>query len=148
MDEKDIAIKITGLKKRYRLGVIGGGYASALTDAGFTVDCITKNPEDIAYAKQHGMIRYGTCEVEPTLVAEAQLIIFALYPTVFIDWIEQTNRKMGLPDGFDVIRDEDIPQMIAWARKEANPLYPVPVLMDQSVLASFYEKVADWRETP
>ena len=25
MDEKDIAIKITGLKKRYRLGVIGGG---------------------------------------------------------------------------------------------------------------------------
>ena len=25
MEEKDIAIKITGLKKRYRLGVIGGG---------------------------------------------------------------------------------------------------------------------------
>ena len=46
----------------------------------------------------------------------------------FIDWIEQTNRKMGLPDGFDVIRDEDIPQMIAWAKKEANPLYPVPVV--------------------
>ena len=46
----------------------------------------------------------------------------------FIAWIEQTNAKMGLPDGFDVIRDEDIPQMIAWARKEANPLYPVPVV--------------------
>ena len=25
MEEKDIAIQITGLKKRYRLGVIGGG---------------------------------------------------------------------------------------------------------------------------
>lgn len=49
----------------------------------------------------------------------------------FIDWIEQTNRKMGLPDGFDMIRDEDIPQMIAWARKEANPLYPVPVVWGQ-----------------
>ena len=46
----------------------------------------------------------------------------------FIRWIEETNAKMGLPDGFDVIRDEDIPQMIAWARKEANPLYPVPVV--------------------
>ena len=46
----------------------------------------------------------------------------------FIKWIEETNAKMGLPDGFDVIRDEDIPQMIAWARKEANPLYPVPVV--------------------
>ena len=46
----------------------------------------------------------------------------------FIAWIEETNAKMGLPDSFDVIRDEDIPQMIAWARKEANPLYPVPVV--------------------
>ena len=46
----------------------------------------------------------------------------------FITWIEETNKKMGLPDGFDVIKDEDIPQMIAWARKEANPLYPVPVV--------------------
>ena len=46
----------------------------------------------------------------------------------FIAWIEETNKKMGLPDGFDVIKEEDIPQMIAWARKEANPLYPVPVV--------------------
>ena len=46
----------------------------------------------------------------------------------FIKWIEETNAKMGLPDGFDVIRDEDIDQMITWARKEANPLYPVPVV--------------------
>ena len=31
----------------------------------------------------------------------------------FIAWIEETNKKMGLPDGFDVIKDDDIPQMIA-----------------------------------
>ena len=35
---------------------------------------------------------------------------------------------MGLPDRFDVIQDKDIDQMIAWAKKEANPLYPVPVV--------------------
>lgn len=46
----------------------------------------------------------------------------------FIRWIEQTNAKMGLPDSFDMIQDEDIDQMITWARKEANPLYPVPVV--------------------
>ena len=46
----------------------------------------------------------------------------------FIKWIEETNAKMGLPDGFDVIKDEDIDQMITWAKKEANPLYPVPVV--------------------
>lgn len=46
----------------------------------------------------------------------------------FIAWIEETNKKMGLPSTFDCVRDEDIPQMIAWARKEANPLYPVPVV--------------------
>ena len=46
----------------------------------------------------------------------------------FIRWIEETNKKMGLPDKFDMIRDEDIDQMITWAKKEANPLYPVPVV--------------------
>ena len=46
----------------------------------------------------------------------------------FIKWIEETNEKMGLPNGFDMIKDEDIDQMIKWARKEANPLYPVPVV--------------------
>jgi alcohol dehydrogenase class IV len=46
----------------------------------------------------------------------------------FIRWIEETNEKMGLPDGFDVIKTEDIPQMITWAKREANPLYPVPVI--------------------
>ena len=46
----------------------------------------------------------------------------------FIRWIEETNKKMGLPDGFDVVQDKDIDQMITWAKKEANPLYPVPVV--------------------
>lgn len=43
-----------------------------------------------------------------------------------ISWIEETKTAMGLPQAFDFIRDEDIPQMIAWALEEANPLYPVP----------------------
>ena len=59
----------------------------------------------------------------------------------FIAWIEQTNAKMGLPDGFDVIRDEDIPQMIAWAKKEANPLYPVPVVWAEKDFRRLIESI-------
>lgn len=48
----------------------------------------------------------------------------------FVRWIEQTNAQMGLPAGFDQIRDEDVQQMIRWALREANPLYPVPVIWE------------------
>jgi alcohol dehydrogenase class IV/Fe-S-cluster-containing hydrogenase component 2 len=48
----------------------------------------------------------------------------------FIDAIYGLNKRMKIPSGFDFIKDEDIPQMIAWAKKEANPLYPVPVVYD------------------
>ena len=59
----------------------------------------------------------------------------------FIAWIEETNKKMGLPDGFDVIRDEDIDQMITWAKKEANPLYPVPVVWARKDFSRLIESI-------
>ena len=46
----------------------------------------------------------------------------------FIAWIDDMKKKMNLPAGFDCIKDEDIDQIIEWADKEANPLYPVPVI--------------------
>lgn len=45
----------------------------------------------------------------------------------FIQWIEDMKRQMDIPDKFDCIREEDIPQIIKWAMAEANPLYPTPV---------------------
>lgn len=80
---KDTKILIVGL------GVIGGSYAKALTDKGYNVSCITKEDSDIRYAIEHGMISYGTSEVEEELIASSELIIFALYPTTFIEWIEK-----------------------------------------------------------
>lgn len=50
----------------------------------------------------------------------------------FISWIEELKAKMNIPAGLDVIKDEDVPQIIAWAMKEANPLYPVPVVWDKA----------------
>ena len=80
---KDTNILIIGL------GVIGGSYAKALKDKGYKVNCITKEDSDVRYAYETGMISYGTTEVEEELVAKAGLIIFALYPTAFINWIEK-----------------------------------------------------------
>ena len=36
------------------------------------------------------------------------------------------------------IREEDIPALSHYADKEANPLYPVPKLMDAGELEQFY----------
>lgn len=73
------------------LGVIGGSYAQALTRAGYTVSCITRSEESIRYALERKMISYGTTRVEPSLVAEADIIVFALYPEIFIKWIEDNQ---------------------------------------------------------
>ena len=59
----------------------------------------------------------------------------------FICWIEETNRKMGLPDKFDVVKDEDIDRMITWAKKEANPLYPVPTVWGREDFRQLIESV-------
>ena len=79
--DKNTKILIIGL------GIIGGSYAKALSEKGYKVKCITKEANDVKYGLENGMICYGSCEVEPELVAEAELVIFALYPGAFIDWI-------------------------------------------------------------
>lgn len=71
------------------LGVMGGSYAKALSEKGYKVKCITKEIADIRYGMEHGMICYGSTEVEPELIGEAELIVFALYPKAFIDWIKK-----------------------------------------------------------
>ena len=80
---KDTNILIVGL------GVIGGGYASALTEKGYRINCITKEAADVEYALERGMIARGTTEVDAEMIGSADLVVFALYPTVFIDWIEK-----------------------------------------------------------
>ncbi len=71
------------------LGVIGGSYARALSAKGFAVHCITKEQKDIDYALERGMIASGSTEVSPETVGAADLVVFALYPHIFIDWIKQ-----------------------------------------------------------
>ena len=50
------------------------------------------------------------------------------------------NARMGIPDHFDTIREEDIPLMSKWASQEANPVYPVPVIYDEARFARLIER--------
>lgn len=59
----------------------------------------------------------------------------------FISAIRRMNEDMQIPKGFDFIKDEDIPQMVEWAAREANPLYPVPVIYDAERFTSVIQKI-------
>lgn len=50
----------------------------------------------------------------------------------FIEAIKTLNKNMNIPDGFDMIKEEDIPVIVERALKEGNPLYPVPKIMDKA----------------
>ena len=80
---KKINILIVGL------GLLGGSYAKGLKKLGFTVKAITKEQSSIDYAVKNGIIDCGSTEVEREMVGEADLVIFALYPHIFTEWIEK-----------------------------------------------------------
>ena len=63
----------------------------------------------------------------------------------FIAAIRDLNRRMGIPETLEGIQEADIPLLARNAAREANPLYPVPVLMDARTLEQFYYKVSDRR---
>lgn len=66
----------------------------------------------------------------------------AIAATLFIDAIQDMKCRFGIGDTIDEIREDDIPKLARYADKEANPLYPVPVLMDAEELENFYRILA------
>lgn len=73
------------------LGLIGGSYAEALKRYGFRVTAITRSQRSVDYALERRLIDDGAAEVREDLVKEADIIIFALYPHIFIEWIEKNQ---------------------------------------------------------
>lgn len=71
------------------LGLIGGSYAMGLSKKGYKVKAISDRKEPIEYALSKGIISEGYDYVDEKTVGEADLVIFALYPHVFIEWIEK-----------------------------------------------------------
>ena len=74
------------------LGLLGGSYARALKRFGFKVSAITKEQSSIDYALQEGIIDEGSTEIDEKIIGESDIVIFALYPHVFLEWIENNQR--------------------------------------------------------
>ena len=73
------------------LGLLGGSYARVLKRFGFHISAITKEQSSIDYALAEGLIDEGSTELDERMIGEADLVIFALYPHVFVEWIEQNQ---------------------------------------------------------
>ena len=82
---KDTKILIVGL------GLLGGSYAIALTKKGYTVKALTRSQSSIDYALEAGIIAEGKTGVDADMIAEADLIVFSVYPRVLIEWMEANH---------------------------------------------------------
>ncbi len=82
---KDMKILIVGV------GLIGGSYAEALSKKGYEVGAIDSRKEAVAFAIEKGYIASGMSEVEGEYVAKFDLVVFALYPHAFVEWVEKNQ---------------------------------------------------------
>ena len=90
-------------------------------------DRINQKGKELAIAMHLADTQTDAAEAKKCLIAE----------------IRRMNAAMGIPETLPGIRREDISRLAAFADKEANPLYPVPVLMDRMELERFYYDVME-----
>ena len=76
------------------LGLIGGSYAKALVKKGYHVSAITRSASTIDYALKQGIIAEGTTEIDPRLIGAADIVVFALYPEILVDWLRENQRYL------------------------------------------------------
>ena len=76
---------------------MGGSYAKALHARGYRVSAITKEQSSLDYALAQGFIHNGSTVPNKEILKTADMVIFALYPHTFIEWIK--NYQHLLPSG-------------------------------------------------
>lgn len=74
------------------LGLLGGSYAKVLKRFGFHISAITKEQSSIDYAIKENIIDEGSTQIDKKIIGESDLVIFALYPHTFVEWIEQNQQ--------------------------------------------------------
>ncbi len=77
------------------MGLMGTAYARALSAKGYRVYGITPSKEVIDAAMAEGVIQKGSTKVDPDLVAEADILVFGVYPTVLTEWIEENGHLIS-----------------------------------------------------
>lgn len=76
------------------LGLLGGSYAMGLKQKGYYVSAITKEQSSIDYALENGIIDSGSTEIDERIIGDADIVIFALYPQIFLSWIRENQRYL------------------------------------------------------
>ncbi len=84
--DKKLNILIVGL------GLLGGSYALSLKTQGFKVSAIDVSTETVEYAVKNKMVDFATTDIDKELIKSSDLIIFALYPHIFCEWIKNYGR--------------------------------------------------------
>lgn len=74
------------------LGLLGGSYAKGFFNAGYRVTGIDIDPGTIEYAKKMRWISEGGSD--PELVRDSDIVISALYPVTFVEWIRQNQHLL------------------------------------------------------
>ena len=69
--------------------MIGGSYAEKLSALGFEVGALARRQEPLDFALQRGMIAHGQTEVTRDYVSQFDLVVSALYPKAFVEWIRR-----------------------------------------------------------
>ena len=76
------------------LGLLGGSYARVLKRFGFHISAITKEQSSIDYALRENIIDEGSTELDERIIGEADLVVFALYPHIFVEWIRENQHLL------------------------------------------------------
>ncbi|MBO7574939.1 MAG: prephenate dehydrogenase [Bacteroidales bacterium] len=71
------------------LGMIGGSYAEKLSALGFEVGAVVRRQEVLDYALKRGLIAHGQIEVTREYVSQFELVVSALYPKAFVEWVRK-----------------------------------------------------------
>ena len=71
------------------LGLMGGSYAKSLKLQGYHVMSIARRQETIDYAIANDIIDEGSIEITKEMVSRADVVVFGLYPSIIIDWVNK-----------------------------------------------------------
>ena len=84
--DKNTKILIVGL------GLMGGSYAEALTKKGYFVGALDTDKNSIDYALKNGLIKSGETVINPDYIGQFDLIFFAVYEGIILDWINKNQQ--------------------------------------------------------
>jgi alcohol dehydrogenase class IV len=109
-----------------------------ITDEGIMKLGLTNRLEKALTENEIPYIIYDKTVANPTTanVAEALDLYYTNNCNAIIGF--GGGSSMDCAKAVSAIKEEDIPKLAHYADKEANPLYPVPKLMDANELEEFY----------